>query len=70
MINILKLPYVPRVCAWIHGQHDARTLLAISDYNSSAIRIYDGRGDGKPLHTIDKLHRDSVHLMTVRFPRF
>ncbi|GAA6034734.1 hypothetical protein JCM8097_001144 [Rhodosporidiobolus ruineniae] len=63
MINILKLPYVPRVCAWVHGKHDARTLLAISDYDSPTIRVYDGRGDGKPLYTIDKLHRESVHLM-------
>ncbi|GAA5871767.1 hypothetical protein JCM8547_008137 [Rhodosporidiobolus lusitaniae] len=63
MINILKLPYVPRVCAWVHGKHDARTLLAISDFDSPTIRIYDGRGDGTPLFTVDKLHRSSVHLM-------
>ncbi|GAA5906039.1 WD40 repeat domain-containing peptidylprolyl isomerase [Sporobolomyces salmoneus] len=64
MINILKLPYNPRTSCWLHGVHDARTLLAITDYDSSAIRIYDGRGDGTPLHTIDSLHRKSVHLMT------
>ena len=27
------------------------------------IRIYDGRGDGKPLYTLDKLHKHPVHLM-------
>ncbi|GAA6059578.1 hypothetical protein JCM10212_000634 [Sporobolomyces blumeae] len=64
MINILKLPYNPRTSCWLHGVHDARTLLAITDYDSSAIRIYDGRGDGTPLHTIKNLHRQSVHLMT------
>ncbi|GAA5982897.1 hypothetical protein JCM11641_002620 [Rhodosporidiobolus odoratus] len=63
MINILKLPYAPRVACWVHNKHDARTLLAISDYDSPIIRIYDGRGDGKPLYTLNKLHRDSVHLM-------
>lgn len=66
MINILKLPYAPRTCAWVHGRNDGRTLLAISDYDSPAIRIYDGRGDGKPLHTLGALHRESVHLMAVR----
>lgn len=36
-----------------------------SDFDSAAIRIYDGRGDGKPLHTLTALHRSSVHLMAV-----
>lgn len=41
-------------------------LLANStDFDSSAIRIYDGRGDGTPLHTLATLHRQSVHLMAV-----
>lgn len=65
MINILKLPYSPRVCAWVHNRSDGRTLLAITDFDSAAIRIYDGRGDGTPLHTLDSLHRSSVHLITV-----
>lgn len=34
-----------------------------TDHDSSAIRIYDGRGDGTPLHTLDSLHRESVHLI-------
>ncbi|GJN94391.1 hypothetical protein Rhopal_007471-T1 [Rhodotorula paludigena] len=63
MINILKLPYAPRTCCWVHNRNDGRTLLAISEYDSPAIRIYDGRGDGKPLHTLTSLHRQSVHLM-------
>ncbi len=29
MINIIKLPFVPRACAWIHGRNDGRTLLAV-----------------------------------------
>lgn len=29
MINILKLPYVPRACAWIHGRGDGMTLVAM-----------------------------------------
>ena len=38
-----------------------------SEASSGVIRIYDGRGDGKPLVTIDKLHRAPVHVMTVSF---
>ncbi|GAA6019190.1 hypothetical protein JCM8202_000928 [Rhodotorula sphaerocarpa] len=63
MINILKLPYVPRAACWVHGRNEGSILLAISDYDSPAIRLYDGRGDGKPLHTLSSLHRASVHLM-------
>jgi peptidylprolyl isomerase domain and WD repeat-containing protein 1 len=36
-----------------------------SDADSPKIYIYDARGDGKPLHVIEKVHRDSVHLMVV-----
>ncbi|KAJ9114892.1 hypothetical protein QFC20_001264 [Naganishia adeliensis] len=64
MINILKLDYTPKTCCWVHHPSDGRTLLAISDADSPLIRIYDGRGDGKVLYTVEKLHRDSVHLMT------
>lgn len=35
-----------------------------TDANSSNIHIYDGRGDGKPLHTISTVHRTSVHLVS------
>jgi peptidylprolyl isomerase domain and WD repeat-containing protein 1 len=38
---------------------------ASSEQDSGVIRIYDGRGDGKPLETIERLHRAPVHLMTV-----
>ena len=41
-----------------------------SDQHSGTIRLYDGRGDGKPLETAEKLHRFPVHLMTVRHSLF
>jgi hypothetical protein len=41
--------------------------LISSEQNSGTIRLYDGRGDGEPLETVEKLHRFPVHLMTVRF---
>ena len=63
MINILKFPYTPKACCWIHMPGAGQTLLAVSDVDSSMIRIYDGRGDGKPLYELDKLHRAPVHLI-------
>ena len=68
MINILKFDYTPKAVCWVHQAGAGQTLLAVSDVNSSAIRIYDGRGDGKPLHTLDKIHRAPVHVMTVSRP--
>jgi peptidylprolyl isomerase domain and WD repeat-containing protein 1 len=40
---------------------------ASSEQHSGTIRLYDGRGDGKPLETVETLHRFPVHIMTVRF---
>ncbi|KAH8104727.1 hypothetical protein BXZ70DRAFT_611890 [Cristinia sonorae] len=64
MINMLKLPYVPNACCWVHRRGQAQGLLAISDKSSGVIRLYDGRGNGEPLETIEKLHRFPVHVMT------
>ncbi|KIP06199.1 hypothetical protein PHLGIDRAFT_73064 [Phlebiopsis gigantea 11061_1 CR5-6] len=64
MINMIKLNYTPRTCCWVHRRGQAQGLLAISDQNSGIIRLYDARGNGDPLETIDKLHRSSVHVMS------
>lgn len=64
MINMIKLKYTPRTCCWVHRRGQAQGLLAISDQNSGIIRLYDARGNGDPLETIDKLHRSSVHVMS------
>lgn len=69
MINILKFDFTPKTCCWVHSPSDGRFLLAVSDANSSAIHIYDARGDGKAIHTVEKLHRDSVQVMTYS-PRY
>ncbi len=63
MINMLKLDYTPRCCCWIFSIGDAIPALAISDKDSSAIHVYDGRGGGEPLKTQDKMHSQSVCLI-------
>ena len=64
MINILKFPYTPKAVCWIHEPGAGQTLLAVSDVASPTIRIYDGRGDGTPIHELTKLHRAPVHLIS------
>jgi len=65
MINIFKFTFKPNAVQWVHQPGAGQTLLAISDLESSTIRIFDGRGDGKALYELDKIHRAPVHLMAV-----
>lgn len=46
-INMLKLDYVPRACAWVLSRGDAQALLAISSQETPDIHIYDAR-DAQP----------------------
>ncbi|RXW25352.1 hypothetical protein EST38_g494 [Candolleomyces aberdarensis] len=64
MINIIKLDYTPLACCWVHRSGEGQGILAISDASSGVIRLYDGRGQGTPLQTIDSVHRFPVHVMT------
>ncbi|KAI0823930.1 peptidyl-prolyl cis-trans isomerase [Trametes gibbosa] len=64
MINMLKLGYTPHACCWVHKRGQAMGILAVSERTTGIIRLYDARGDGKPLETIEKLHRFPVHIMT------
>ncbi|KAG0141161.1 hypothetical protein CROQUDRAFT_664216 [Cronartium quercuum f. sp. fusiforme G11] len=64
MINMLKLPYLPQACCWVHSIGQAATLLAISDSQTSVINVYDGRGSEKPVMSITSLHHSPVHLMS------
>ncbi|OSX59926.1 hypothetical protein POSPLADRAFT_1149201 [Postia placenta MAD-698-R-SB12] len=63
MINMIKLGFTPHTCCWVHRRGQAQGLLAVSDRDSGTIRLYDGRGNGQPLETIEKLHRSPVHIM-------
>lgn len=65
MINIIKFGFTPKACCWVHQPGAGQSLLAVSDVASPRIRIYDGRGDGKPMYELDKIHRAPVHLMVV-----
>ncbi|KAH9065510.1 hypothetical protein EDB87DRAFT_1679972 [Lactarius vividus] len=64
MINMIKLGFTPKACCWVHRRGKAQGILAVSEQNSGTIRLYDGRGDGQPLETVEKLHRFPIHLMT------
>jgi len=62
MINMIKLDYVPKACAWIYKRGQAQAFLAISVVGSSDIHIYDGRSPGAPLKTIN-IHNFPVIAM-------
>jgi peptidylprolyl isomerase domain and WD repeat-containing protein 1 len=68
MINMITLPYVPKAACWIHSRSAAQTILAISEDDKPIIRLYDGRGDGKPFATIDSIHRSPVTLLAYNEP--
>ncbi|KAG0311165.1 Peptidyl-prolyl cis-trans isomerase cyp15 [Linnemannia gamsii] len=63
MINMVKLDFVPSTICWIHKRGEAQAKVAVSDADSSAIHVFDGRGDGKALFSITKLHNGPVTTM-------
>ncbi|XP_041356823.1 peptidylprolyl isomerase domain and WD repeat-containing protein 1-like isoform X2 [Gigantopelta aegis] len=63
MINMLKLGYVPLCCGWIFAAGDAIAALAVSEKESNAIHVYDGKGNATPLHTLEKLHHKPVTMI-------
>lgn len=60
---MMKLEYIPGVTEWIHSSGDPIQTLAVSDKESPKIYIYDGRGDNKPLHILEKIHMNPVRLI-------
>ncbi|KAG0238919.1 hypothetical protein BGW42_000080 [Actinomortierella wolfii] len=63
MINMIKLDFTPGALCWVHRRGEAQAKIAIADADSPAIHVFDGRGDGKPLFTIPKLHPTPVSAM-------
>ncbi|CAZ83960.1 unnamed protein product [Tuber melanosporum] len=65
LLTTLTLPNTPRAICWVHKRGSSLPLLAISDTETTAINIYDGRPESmKVLATLPKLHRAIVHLMS------
>lgn len=64
MINILRLDITPKIACWIHQGADIVPYLAVSCAETGKIVIFDGKGEAKPLHTIEKLHSKPVRLMS------
>ncbi|XP_025109974.1 LOW QUALITY PROTEIN: peptidylprolyl isomerase domain and WD repeat-containing protein 1-like [Pomacea canaliculata] len=63
MINMLRLGYTPSRCGWTYASGDPVSALAVTEKGTSIIRIYDGRGAGDVLKTLDKLHFSPVTLI-------
>ncbi|KAF9161292.1 Peptidyl-prolyl cis-trans isomerase cyp15 [Actinomortierella ambigua] len=63
MINMIQLDFTPGALCWVHRRGEAQAKIAIADADSPAIHVLDGRGDGKPLFTIPKLHPTPVAAM-------
>ncbi|KJE96934.1 cyclophilin [Capsaspora owczarzaki ATCC 30864] len=60
MMNIINLGDDEATCCeWLHQPGDALARVAVACQSSPAIRIYDARGDGKPLKTV------SMHVKPV-----
>lgn len=78
MINMLKLPYIPSTCAWIHKAAAKPVIAMYVDYlrhnliltSISAekvdpmIHLYDAQGDATPIHSL-KLHKNPIKLLKV-----
>ncbi|KAJ9519185.1 hypothetical protein QJQ45_007742 [Haematococcus lacustris] len=63
MIVMLRTPYVPGCCEWICKRGEAAGRLAITDFNSGDIRVYDTRsGCNDPQETL-QVHRAPVTAM-------
>ncbi|XP_067678099.1 peptidylprolyl isomerase domain and WD repeat-containing protein 1-like [Haliotis asinina] len=63
MINMIKLGYVPLCSGWVYKPGDAISALAVSEKESNTIHIYDGKGNGEPLHSLEKLHFKPVTII-------
>jgi len=53
MINMLKLPFSPSVCCWLHKPGDAIYSLVVGDSESPALHVFDGKGSSESLAVVD-----------------
>lgn len=66
---MIKLDFTPLTVECIHYLGDAIPTAAVSDQDSSHVHIYDCKGNGTPLHVLDRLHTKPVVLIKVRVHR-
>ncbi|XP_064460866.1 peptidylprolyl isomerase domain and WD repeat-containing protein 1-like [Ornithodoros turicata] len=74
LINMMKLPYSPGRCEWVYGQSDPIAAVAVSDAETGAIYVYDGRGSEEapmegPAKGLLDLHRSPVTIIKYN-PKF
>ncbi|KAK5637915.1 hypothetical protein RI129_012210 [Pyrocoelia pectoralis] len=63
MIDMMKLEYVPSIVEWIHSAGDAIQTLAVADWDSPKIYVYDGLGGNKPIRVLERIHTVPVLLI-------
>ncbi|KAF5826791.1 hypothetical protein DUNSADRAFT_2058 [Dunaliella salina] len=65
MIAMIRTPFVPGCVEWIFKRGEAQARLAISDFNSGDIYVYDARsGSSEPIH-IHKVDKSGLKFVTV-----
>lgn len=67
MINILKLPYRPRTCAWVHSKGEGMTLLAMwvlvwARSHADQVQLGLGRPDDTTLRWTGGRHRSAHRI--------
>ncbi|KAA8643685.1 hypothetical protein EYZ11_006980 [Aspergillus tanneri] len=61
LLAMITLDLTPRYVCWVHRRGASLPLLAVTDEESSAIQVFDGRGENvTPLHTVKSIHRNPV----------
>ena len=70
MINMIKLPFTPKVSEWVHSPGDALSTIAVSDSSSPLIRVYDGKSPASEdvIHEFTSLHSSPVTLIRYNCP--
>jgi peptidylprolyl isomerase domain and WD repeat-containing protein 1 len=63
MINMIELSFTPKAIAWIYKRGESQALIAVSDADSSDVHVFDGRGEGSSLFTVQKLHSHPVSII-------
>lgn len=69
MMVMIRLPYVPGAVEWVYKQGEVKAKLAISDRDSSFVRIYDARaGTNEPLCSREVIWAVKVTQDTTSLP--